>query len=137
MKYDVTHSCGCTETVELLGKGEERKRRIAALESQPCPACRAAEVNAEDGFASLDGTPKQVAWAGDLRKRMIREVEGFAAKALAEEGYTEAERDQVRANIDKSIAAIRGVSSAKWFIDRRGLSPVRAFKAGFAIAEGE
>ena len=136
MKYDVTRSCGCTETVELFGKADERSRRIAALEAQPCAACRAEEVNAESGLAPLDGTPKQVAWAGDIRKRMLVEISEFGAKALAEGAHSEAELGQARANVEKSMAAVRGVTSAKWFIERRDLSPAKAFRAAFAAAEG-
>ena len=31
MKYDITHSCGCVETVELFGKAADRERRIARI----------------------------------------------------------------------------------------------------------
>lgn len=40
MKYDVKFSCGHTETVELFGKIEERKRRIKYYEEEGvCSEC--------------------------------------------------------------------------------------------------
>ena len=40
-KYDITHSCGHTETVQLFGAGKERESRIAYLEKTPCAECKA------------------------------------------------------------------------------------------------
>lgn len=78
MKYEIKHSCGHIETVELFGKGEERERKIKWLESQPCFECQKAEANAkaeaeakENGYPELTGTEKQVAWANTLRQQFV------------------------------------------------------------------
>lgn len=40
MKYEVTFSCGHTSTVDLVGKGEDRKRKIKWYEDfGDCPEC--------------------------------------------------------------------------------------------------
>ena len=40
MKYDVTYSCGHTDTVELFGKTEDRDRKLHWMETEGmCPDC--------------------------------------------------------------------------------------------------
>lgn len=84
-KYNITHSCGHTDTVQLYGPHRDRDRRIQWLEGKPCRACEEAnlqarretlnEAAAEEakslGLPDLVGTPKQVAWATTLRKQIL------------------------------------------------------------------
>lgn len=88
MKYEIKHSCGHTETVELYGSSESRQNKIAALESQVCDDCynkqKAAELVAKASeflnvkeIPKLVGTERQVAWAENLRMTMLSEL--FAA----------------------------------------------------------
>lgn len=48
--YDITHTCGHDERIELFGKTSERERRIEWLQERPCTECwkkeRAAEAEA-------------------------------------------------------------------------------------------
>ena len=46
MKYDVTFSCGHTETVEIYGKTEDREKKIAYYgKSGLCPECYEKKMN--------------------------------------------------------------------------------------------
>lgn len=92
-KYTITHKCGHDEEISLFGPMDERERKIEWLESKPCKACKHAEDNkkaernavlmgfgftsiAEDGSAlpALEGTPKQVTWAEDIRNSFIADL---------------------------------------------------------------
>lgn len=89
--YDITHTCGHDERIELFGKTSERERRIEWLQERPCTECwkkeRAAEAEARrnkeaamiveklgndaadavnalsNATCTLEGSAKQVAWA--------------------------------------------------------------------------
>ncbi len=77
-KYDVTFSCGHTETVELFGKDVDRKRKIAWFEREcKCSVCQEresadlraqrSETLAANGYTfDFDGTEKQAAYAEDI-----------------------------------------------------------------------
>lgn len=119
-KYTIIHSCGCTEEVQIFGTNVhgERDHRTAWLESQPCKECYARERNAGgNGLAVLDGTPKQVAWAVDIRSDMLADVERFEAEA------TRRVTPGMEESVDEMLGAIRSEverqASAKWFIDNR------------------
>lgn len=80
-KYEITHSCGHTETVKLFGKTKDREWRIKKMESEICPDCykqqlieadkKAAEQNAAEGLPELEGSEKQVLWAEKIRADRI------------------------------------------------------------------
>lgn len=137
MKYDITHSCGCTETVDLLGTNShgERDRKAAKLEAEPCAKCRAAAANEGSGMAELDGSDKQIAWASDIRRSMIAAVEALGGQMCAEEGHTEEEYATVRANIGRAVSNLKAATSSRWFIDHRDDKPVKAFKSAFMLGE--
>lgn len=74
MKFEITHSCGCTETVQLYGPMKDRERRAAYLATKPCFKCQrkadaetAAKLEDEENLPELKGSEKQVAWARTLR----------------------------------------------------------------------
>jgi len=48
-KYTIKHICGCKSEVELFGKNDDRKNRIAYLETTTCAKCRAEEKAQESG----------------------------------------------------------------------------------------
>lgn len=80
--YNLTYACGHAGTVELFGKREYREKRIQWLEgSVDCPACkkRAAELKMQNfekeyELPALEGTPKQIAWARDIRKDILTSI---------------------------------------------------------------
>ena len=89
-KYTVTYTCGHEGVVNLMGKSEDRDRKLAYLQTELCPACQKAEAFAsheeantqaadysrENNLPELTGSVKQVAWAHTIRKSMIESVEG-------------------------------------------------------------
>ena len=91
-KYTIHHYCGHEETVELFGPNKERQNKIAWLESQPCVQCRLA------GTEDLKGSPKQRAWAGEIRQSKLA---GLSTE-------------------DTEI--LMGIKSARWWIDNRDQS---------------
>lgn len=100
--YDITHTCGHDERIELFGKTSERERRIEWLQERPCTECwkkeRAAEAEARknkeaamiveklgndaadavnalsNATCTLEGSAKQVAWAEDIRSKCIAQA---------------------------------------------------------------
>lgn len=110
-KYDIIHSCGHEETVQIYGTNThgERENKKAWLESIPCRECAKAAKSAS--MVQLDGSDKQVAWAMDIRLKVIGSVHDLEAKE----------------NIDltREIENIKSnITSAKWFIDHRDDDPV-------------
>lgn len=90
-KYTVNFSCGHTEEIELVGKYEERKRKIQWYEECGlCPHCyaqkRAAEKAAEAAAQAaelqeifgqlppLTGTEKQIAYAAKVRAEDLQSL---------------------------------------------------------------
>lgn len=109
-KYEVTFSCGHTDTVQLVGPVKERERKIKWFEeSGLCPDCfraqreaerkaleeerreetEAASANAEAmGLPQLIGTEKQVAWAVRIRQKFVED----ALMILSDEDTEDARR---------------------------------------------
>ena len=111
MKTTVIHSCGHQEEIVIYGKRADRERRIAYLESQLCAECRAREGAAQGaakGWAALEGSPKQIAWAEDLRSETMDAISVLKTRT-----------DDEAARKDRVIAYLSGITSAEWWIDNR------------------
>ena len=111
MKTTVTYACGHTEEVVVFGKRADREKKIAWLEAQLCAECRAREGAAQGaakGWAALEGSPKQIAWAEDIR--------GETMDAIA---VLKTRTDEEAAHKDRVIAYLGGITSAEWWIDNR------------------
>lgn len=111
MKTTITYACGHTEEIVVYGKRADREKKIAWLESQLCAECRAREGAAQGaakGWAALEGSPKQIAWAEDIRGETMD-----AIAALKTRTDNEATRK------DRVIAYLGGITSAEWWIDNR------------------
>ena len=71
-----THTCGHDgERYQAYGPGAGRERELARIESHPCPDClkKAADEAAQKaGLPMLSGSPKQIAWATEIRERALR-----------------------------------------------------------------
>lgn len=117
-KYTITHTCGHQKVYQIVGAIADRDRKVAWLESQDCPECRkaaekaaaesAAEKSpfAEIATAELTGSEKQIAWAKDIRNKVISELPSIIPAAIY------AETNQVFAS----------KTEAKWWIDNRNLT---------------
>jgi len=148
MKYEITHTCGHVEAVQLYGKASERVNREAYLQTTMCPECyrmaqnrKAAEQAAQQGLPKLLGTEKQVIWAETLRQKAINaltaeiekaqavlddiERQGGLEQALNNSNATPEQRESVTARLENLQARIKIwqrlhiETEAKWFIDNR------------------
>lgn len=81
-KYEVTYSCGHTDTVQIYGKNEERERELKWMENSLCPECykkwkrednkqKVQEILGDIELPLLTGTDKQIAYAESLRDEYI------------------------------------------------------------------
>lgn len=141
-KYEIKHSCGCVETINICGTNVhgERDRRVAWLESVPCRECEAAakaEAAREAGLPELEGSAKQVAWANDIRLGALSKVEEFVA-GMESRGIA----PTMRAEADEIFAAMRAEvasqASAKWWIEEgRAYDARKAFgRIAAGVLEG-
>jgi len=126
-KYDVTYSCGHSDTVQLYGKTRDREWRLAREQEKLCPECwkkyreeerakenaKAAEANKAAGLPELEGTEKQIAWAETIRKSMIDHVAEYYISQITDEAKAE------RPEIMKGFEAMKRHTDASWWIDNR------------------
>lgn len=127
-QYTITHTCTHSATVDLVGKTDERTRKIAWLKTQPCMTCkRTATATADaqavqaDTLPALTGSAKQVEWAQRIRIEGLKAVDQFVAdtRVRAEKAGQVA---AFEAQIAPMIAKVRAQTSASWWIDNRGLN---------------
>lgn len=146
--YTVQHTCGHTETHQILGPDPEwgsttRRQHIADKRSQePCSTCAsaardqqrateaeaAAQRAADNGLPSLTGSIKQIAWAERIRSGALDEIRDRMTKApadLAEQAM----------HIYTAIAARQ--TGASWWIDQRSSGDSINPRALAALATSE
>jgi hypothetical protein len=152
MTYSIEHSCGHEQEHQLYGPQRERDRKLAWLATRPCTACwraeqerereaanaEAAEANDASGYAALEGSPRQIAWAESIRQAELdtisRRIAAADDHALGVFGagrgcsiYTwgglEDEGQAVAAIVADGYAALarelERQTSAAWWIDHR------------------
>lgn len=127
------HCCGhIGERLQMYGPYKDRERRLAAMERYPCPDClkRAADEAAKAaGLPPLTGTPKQIAWASDLRAKALASSGTTLLDQLADAPCEPEEiekRDRVLAAGRAKLAELKGRTRARDWIDARGEDEVRA-----------
>lgn len=143
MLYNVKFACGHEQNVQLYGTHEERERKIWYFENRcECDACKAAaraaaaaEASAkaaENGLPTLEGSPKQVAWAEQIRQEIIAKAEKridevrTASASSSDPRYAEA-----LSLADKILQDLKNNTSAKWYIDHRATN-INHILAGIA-----
>lgn len=106
-RHTITHSCGHDETITLSGPRSEQDRKAAWMADRACYDCQRAERNATaaadsaaQGWPSLTGTEKQVAWATTIRAEMIETL-----------------------LIDSDADVLIQQTEASWWIDHRHETP--------------
>lgn len=138
MKYTVKCSCGHEINVVLFGPNKDREVKIKWYESQGlCPECYRAKVaeeanktSSENSLPALNGTPKQVAWAEEIRARRVNELNDMAGKAIARcewdiQAHPEnaeilqKELNKTKAEKERTLSWIRSKTEAKFWIDTR------------------
>lgn len=125
-KYNIHHICGHVERVDIVGTNVhgERDRKVERLEESKCRDCKrsehdagniaAASKNKERGYARLEGSDRQVAWAESIRAKVI----GKAEDALADPRCAEAPADQL-ATVRRAVEWMRAVTSSAWWIEHQ------------------
>lgn len=147
--YDITHTCGHDERIELFGKTSERESRIEWLQERPCTECwkkeRKAEAEARknkeaamiveklgndaadainaisNATRTLEGSAKQVAWAEDIRAKCVTEILDRLHNLVARiPGKATAQQSAEFTARCKAIASvIANETSAAWWIENR------------------
>lgn len=102
-KYTITYKCGCTKEVELFGKISERENKIEWYKTIECPVCKSST-------SDLEGTPKQIAWAIDLKKQLTVRISQLIDRCPAEKG---------KKALSEFLSEVEKNKSAKWFIENR------------------
>lgn len=130
-----THSCGHHgEQYQAYGPLVGREKRLAAIEARACPACRkrkAEQAAQQSGLPALTGSDKQIAWASDIRSKMIEALNLAADRArtilmridngeaaTADLAKVSAAKNECEDNL-ASITAILAITEARWWIDHR------------------
>lgn len=123
-QYNIHHTCGHEETVQIYGTNVhgERTRKAEWLESKPCRDCERKAMRDENlaGAAELEGSEKQVNWANDLRAKAIGDIKAKLAKIDTQ--YIAAPqdwKDAQRAAGEAIITAMLAETNAKTIIDHR------------------
>ncbi|MCH4856989.1 hypothetical protein [Bifidobacterium pseudolongum] len=123
-QYNIHHTCGHEETVQIYGTNVhgERQRKAEWLESKPCRDCERKAIREETltGAAELTGSDKQVNWANDLRAKAIDDIKTKLAKLDTQ--YIAAPQDWKAAQRkagETIITAMLAETSAKTIIDHR------------------
>lgn len=141
-KYDINFACGHTAVIHLYGKESYRQERIKWMEEHSiCPDCykkqlaedrakaaeEAAAIAKEMGLPDLEGSPKQVSWANEIRNGMIKNANSniehiSSAMEKYADRMTPENVQQAEEGISfwqVSIECIASEKSAKKFIDAR------------------
>jgi hypothetical protein len=117
-KYQITHACGHSATLQLFGKSSDRKWRIEKAEQDICSDCwkekqieadkQAAEQNAAIGLPALTGTEKQILWAEKIRAdklALLDKIPGMAAYEVDAYWTWHHLRDFISKTEEKAVAA--------------------------------
>ena len=139
-KYDITFSCGHSETRQLVGKHEDRQRYIKwASETGLCENCKRASrveaceaVEAEHGLIVLTGSEKQVAWARKIRAEKILLVEGYFARMAERVAPDKQDMFDEQCSVIRQLLA--GKAEARWWIDNRDLAETKLAEVAFKEA---
>jgi len=131
-KYSITRSCGHNETVNICGTNAhgERERQAEYEARKLCYECykskqaeerkQAATAGAQQAQAEnlpeLTGSEKQIAWANQIRGKVLAELAELKQQAAAAgNDWDGAEAATVRGLVDQILAH----TAASWWIDNR------------------
>jgi phage tail protein X len=124
-KYSIRRACGHTETVNICGTNVhgERERQAEYEAEKLCYECYRAQQQqqaeaAAVSYPTLQGSPKQIAWATRIRHEILDADKGLAHWRNLYEQASDAEapdKPQVLAAID----ALAAQTDAGWWIDHR------------------
>lgn len=125
-KYDVTHSCGHTQTHHISGPLRDREGRVERLSDQLCTECWQAAQQAErerksaeaaaanSHLPELRGSDKQIAWAETIRREKLHD-------GRVEE-YRERTPEEHKADLETYVSWVISQQSAAWWIEHRDMT---------------
>lgn len=147
--YDIAHTCGHDERIELFGKTSERESRIEWLQERPCTKCwkkeREAEAEARrdkeaamiveklgndaaealnaipSAACKLVGSSRQIMWAEDIRAKCITEIIDRLHSLVARipGKVTDQQSAEFAARCKAIASVIANEPSAAWWIENR------------------
>lgn len=147
--YDISHTCGHDERIELFGPTRDRESRIEWLQERPCTECwkkeRAAEAEArrdkeaamiveklgDDAAEALNaitsaacklvGSSRQIMWAEDIRAKCITEIIDRLHNLVSRiPGKVTAQLSaEFTVRCNAFASVIANETSAAWWIDNR------------------
>lgn len=125
-QYEVKFSCGHTGIIQLFGKETDRQRKISWYEKHGlCPEChrkqqeeakkavaeKAAAEASKFGLPELTGTPKQIAWADEIRLQIVKSINDCNDRLLDVADEAKAfGRPDVQPDIDNAIRLVDAFS---------------------------
>lgn len=125
-QYEVKFSCGHTGIIQLFGKETDRQRKISWYEKHGlCPEChrkqqeeakkavaeKAAAEASKFGLPELTGTPKQIAWADEIRLQIVKSINDCNNRLLDVADEAKAfGRPDVQPDIDNAIRLVDAFS---------------------------
>lgn len=148
--YDISHTCGHDERIELFGPTRDRESRIEWLQGRPCTECwkkeREAEAEARrekeaamiveklggdaadalnaisSAACKLVGSSRQIMWAEDIRAKCITEIIDRLHNLVARiPGKVTAQLSaEFAVRCNAYASVIAAETSAAWWIDNRG-----------------
>lgn len=140
MKYDITYKCGHEGTVDLVGPYAQRERRLDNLRMGLCPECEEKkqeecleQFEKENELPELTGSPKQIAWARNIRRiglvafeKLSETFEEEMREAITRSGKERHMEDKVDdavkkhvGNFEDAIAYVTEQTTSRFFIDNR------------------
>jgi hypothetical protein len=141
-KYNVTHSCGHEQTLQLFGKNDQRDWAIERAERGLCPDCwklqkdkereeagiQARAIAAQKGWVSLKGSEKQCLWAETIRLAMLVDFDQLIAG-----GQRSPIAEQIVPSLVATMEWAEGIKNAKWWIDNRNVKTEMNFGSMLAM----
>ena len=124
-KYTITMACGHEEVHNIVGTNVhgEREKKAAWLATRLCYECYkkaqkdAAPAVPDVGYAPLEGSEKQIAWAEDIRAKVAPLIADGQEKANAASHRNPA----VAVAMNAVLQELREQPSAKWWIEHRDI----------------
>ena len=134
-KLNSHHIWGHVERVDIVGTNVhgERDRKVARLESDKCRDCKRSEHDADNiaaasrnraqGYAALEGSDRQVAWAESIRSEVI----GKARESLDNHRYADVPKEQFDI-ASRTIDWMAAITSSAWWIEHQGTATAVAIR---------
>lgn len=149
-RYDFTYACGHAGTCRLGGSQSSRRHQLARYAEELCRDCyvarRIAESKAQgeaavaavaargDALAPLAGTPKQVAWAEQIRAKALLAVDKARAAAEAAAEKADPDGDPPLSAWATARRAVAEAGDAGWWCDQGREPPDLTARAALACA---